>query len=283
MKDRTLLIAGQHFIGEHRLKSYSTGLDYSYVNVMYFKCIRDIITTIQNDTSDDKWLVFVSNIEKEGKILATALVEDAVLITRGTGQNNLNNPELSSIVNHSKFTKKVLITTKYLDNGINIKDERVKNVVIIAWNQIDFIQMLGRRRVNIENADTVNLYIHMRDSRSFRTLLNIYNDKIENLRLCRENPNEFGRKYDNDLKSIAELNELFYRDRDAGKWTVNPIGEWRVREDKRFVEDMIQQFHDEDRFAFVRKQLSWIGLEETFDQNRLLIRIKTNEEKAELA
>ena len=79
------------------------------------------------------------------------------------------------------------------------------------------------------------------------------------------------------------MNELFYRDRDAGKWTVNPIGEWRVREDKRFVEDMIQQFHDEDRFAFVRKQLSWIGLEETFDQNRLLIRIKTNEEKAELA
>lgn len=70
--------------------------------------------------------------------------------------------ELDSIINNSKFNRKVLIATKTLDNGINIKDNKVKNIVIMAWDKITFIQMLGRRRVNIEDADTVNLYIPLR-------------------------------------------------------------------------------------------------------------------------
>lgn len=265
--------------GEFKPRVYSSGIDYSYIKAWYFKHIEDIITTIQNDKSDDKWIVFVSNKEKYGQPIKEALGEDAVFITADTDPSDI---ELVSIINNSTFTKKVLITTKTLDNGINIKDERVKHIVIMAWDKITFVQMLGRRRVNIENADTVNLYIPMRYKKSFAFLLKNCNDKLEKIELCKKNPNEFSRKYDNGLRDIAAFNELFYRDNETGNWTVNPIGAWRVNADKEFVERMIEKFNQDKKFAFIKEQLSWIGLENTFDEANLIENVLPNEERDEL-
>ena len=252
----------------YKPRVYSSRMDYSYVNTKYFKYIEDIITTIQNDTSDDKWIVFVSNKEKDGQPMKERLGEDATFVTKDT---DLNDPELVSIINNSRFSKKVLITTKTLDNGINIKDEKVKHIVIMAWDMITLIQMLGRRRVDIENADIVNLYIPTRDVRSFRTLLMVYNDKINEIDLCFNDPIAFSRKYDNNPKELGvKYGELFYRNKDTGNWAVNLTGEWRVRADKKFAEYIIQKFKAEGRFAFVREQLSWIGLEHTFNEKNLL-------------
>lgn len=62
-----------------------------------------------------------------------------------------------SIVKNSKFNETILITTKVLDNGINIKDREVQHVVLPFCDKTEFIQMLGRRRM--EEDETINLYI----------------------------------------------------------------------------------------------------------------------------
>lgn len=254
---------------EFEPKLYTSGIDYSYIKPKYFRGnkIDTIITLIKNDTSDDKWIVFVSNKTTQGKPLLDALGEDAVFITKDTKNAN---PELNSIITNSCFTKKVLITTKTLDNGINIKDKSVKHIVIIAWDMITFIQMLGRRRVDINNADSVNLYIPMKDIRSFHTLLKIYIDKLEVVNLYRDDEKAFGHKYDNDLKELSKYEDLIYRDSTSGNWTINPIGEWRLLADIEFMKHMINRFEDEGEFAFIREQLSWIGLEDTFSTNNLM-------------
>jgi hypothetical protein len=243
---------------------YSSGIDYSYIKPKYFRGnkIDTIIKLIKNDASSDKWIVFVSNKITQGIPLLKALSKDAVFITKDTEPTD---PELQSIVTNSRFSKKVLITTKTLDNGINIKDTSVKHIVIMAWDMITFIQMLGRRRVDINNADFVNLYIPMKDVRSFHTLLKTYKEKDEILNLLRENEKVFSRKYDNNLTDLAQYGNLIYRDDKTGKWMINRLGKWRLLTDIEFAERMIQKFKDEGKYAYIREQLSWIGLEHTFD------------------
>mgnify|MGYP001560480590 FL=1 len=57
---------------------YKTGIDYSYVNTKYFTAMKDIITTIHNDKSDEKWLIFVTNLN------------DAMQIQEEFGKNNVS-------------------------------------------------------------------------------------------------------------------------------------------------------------------------------------------------
>ena len=275
LSDRSRKITGLPWVYEHfNMRDYTTGTDYRYINsTKYFKNINDIIATIQNDMSDDKWIVFVSNIEKDGRVIEAALGEQAVFITKDTESSN---PELQLIINEKRFSKKVLITTRTLDNGISIEDESVRHIAIMTWNEISFIQMLGRRRVKINNADKVNLYIHTRDSRSFRTLQTVYENKIKEIELCNEDLNAFNRKYDNSPDGLGLLKELFYRHEATGEWTVNPIGADRLYSDKKFVERMIKRFQTDKKFAFVKEQLSWIGLEDTFDESNLIENVMPN-------
>ena len=58
---------------------------------------------------------------------------------------------------NEKFSPQVLISTSVLDNGINIKDRTVKNVVVDVFDKTEMIQMLGRIRV--EQGQTINLYL----------------------------------------------------------------------------------------------------------------------------
>ena len=260
-----------------KIHDYTTGTDYSYVNPKYFKNIKDIIATIKNDTTDDKWLVFVSNFDDADKIDKELGDDICSVIKSGT-----KSEELSSIINNSKFEKKVLVATKTLDNGINIEDEELKNIVIMAYDKTTFIQMLGRKRIDINNAQTVNLYINTRYKKSFSHKLLQYNKKQKEVELHQEDENLFNRKYDNDLRNLGKLlNDLFYRGLD-GKWKLNIAGLYRLVKDKKFAEYMIKKFDTAGEFAFITEQLSWLGLGYTFDESNLTGNIILNEDVIKL-
>ena len=54
--------------------------------------------------------------------------------------------EVNTVINENIFKAKVIISTAVMDNGINIKDSNLRNMIIIADNEVEFIQMLGRKR-----------------------------------------------------------------------------------------------------------------------------------------
>lgn len=97
------------------------------------------------------------------------------------------------------------MATSTLDNGINIKDENVKNVVIDFFDETEFLQMLGRIRV--EKGNEINLFVRKYDienlkkilKRTARNLLEILtsdtkkniNSYVESLRLKNINSNKF--------------------------------------------------------------------------------------------
>ena len=261
-----------------KIHQYSTGIDYSYLNVKYIDNDIDIIINcIKNDVSDEKWLIFVSK-KDDAWYLESRLNEDQCsIIISGT-----KSKELDNIINNSCFEKKVLVCTKAMDNGINIDDAKLTNIIIMAWDKVTFIQMLGRKRININDFQLITLYIPKRYKKSFSTKKKISNDLLDEIELLEKNENIFNKKYDNNLDEIGYLNQLFFRNKDTGKWTINIIGYARLKKDIEFYSSMEKRFESEGEFAFIKQQLEWLGLADTFDESNLIELTISNEERDNL-
>ena len=70
------------------------------------------------------------------------------------------NKEVSQeIIANEKFEAKILATTTVLDNGINLNDDKLKNIVIDFYDPVTIVQTLGRKRIH--NYDKINLYLRV--------------------------------------------------------------------------------------------------------------------------
>lgn len=250
--------------------SYTTGKDYSYLNVKYFRKDNDLIQTIANN-KDEKWIIFVSSISK-GKLYQDELNKKNVsnsLITAST-----RSEDKDSITINSKFNSNVVITTKCLDNGINIKDDELCNVVIDSQNKITFIQELGRIRINIENPRKINLYIPTKSITTFLNRVNkIYQPKFDEVKLFFNDMKAFKSKYNADIKNI--YNDLFYLDK-YNDWKFNAIGYKRLLIDDEFSKLMIDEMR-KDNLALIKQQLKWLEIPFT-DDIEFIENVSDNEE-----
>lgn len=258
---------------------YSTGIDYSYLNTMYFNKIDDIITSIKNDKTDNKWIVFVTNKSLAEDIKCKLKNYKKVgIITADTKDTN---KDLKSIINESKFISDVLICTKCLDNGVNIQDDKVKNMIVMAWDRVTFIQEVGRLRMNIENPYLVDLYIGKKSKSAFRTQVKNTSEKLDIANLYIKNKKEFNNRYRNNMKKLPS--ELFYVKEGDG-YVMNKLGYAKCVSDDHFYNDMVDKFSKgkEKQYAFVKEQLSWIGQEKEFNIFNEILEVQDDEEINEL-
>ena len=262
-----------HFGKQSKLWEYTTGIDYSYLNVKYFTSMKDIIATIKNDKTDEKWLIFVTKL-KDAEDIQKVFGEKLCSIIKAGDKTD----ELKNIVSNSKFDCKILCATKALDNGINLDDIKLTNIVIMAWDKITFIQMLGRKRINIEDAQQVNLYICTRYKKSFTNKLKGCTDKRLEVDLFENDINEFNYKYDNNLAKLGEMNDLFYRDNVTNKWELNLIGDKRLELDTLAFKKILDNFNMVGKFTFVCIQLYWLGLTKTFTEDNYIEDVILNNE-----
>jgi Type I site-specific restriction-modification system, R (restriction) subunit and related helicases len=165
--------------------------DYSnYINTKVVIDIKDlnplIITSIIY--SSEKWLIFIDSI-KEGKELCKNLNNEiekynkkfknaAVFIDAEYTNREESVTEVTEILKNQKLTKRIIITTPVMYNGISIHDKDLKNMVIMCDTKEDFLQMLGRKRIE-DNNNTLTLFILKRDIKHFNnrllTMEKIYN------------------------------------------------------------------------------------------------------------
>jgi hypothetical protein len=249
---------------EEQFHYYSTDEDYSYVDVKYFNNDKDIITLINNDLSDDKWVVFVTNKEIGAEFKKR--ITDSELVVSGS-----KNDTRTKIVATESFDCKCLIATKVLDNGINLSDKRIKHMVIYAWDKTTFIQELGRKRLDISKPieEKLNLYIHTRFKKSFTTKINnLKKNRYSQIELFEKDPNRFNRKFNDELGKLDS--QLFYKDKGDDKFIINLLGKKRLKNDIEFFESVAEKFNSKDKFTFIKEQLSWLGLLNTFDETNLI-------------
>ncbi|MCD3217808.1 DEAD/DEAH box helicase [Clostridium botulinum C] len=260
------------FSSNIKIWNYTTGIDYSYVTPKYFRNINDIIQLIMNDSSDNKWLIFVSNKGKGDEIKAQLKNKK---IDVNTIYSQTKNKEINNIINNSKFNCKVLITTKVLENGINLNDEKLTNIVIMAWNKTEFIQELGRKRIDINNAQEINLFIPTRYRKSFIGKLKVLEEIEDKIQLFYNNRLQFNYRFDNNVEGLN--NQIFFNQN--GQWQVNNIGAYKLNLDIWFMKRMINRFNTEGEFAFVKEQLEWINLGHTFNENNLIGNVVDDSDK----
>ena len=239
---------------------YTTGIDYTYLDVYYFKKVKDIINTINNDKSESKWVIFVNTVNK-GTYLEEKINDSAFICSEGNKKNKskISEMERDSIINDSFFSCKCLITTKVLDNGINFEDNSLTNIVIMTLDKIDFIQMLGRKRIDINNAQQIKLYIEAKSIKTFTTIKNnIIKPIREEVKLFFEDKNEFRRKYNPNQDELGKYSNVFYTNVN-NELNVNVVSYFTVVTQDWFCDDMIDRFKQDKESAFIKEQLSWIG------------------------
>lgn len=160
--------------------------NYDYIDIEIIKQKSEISRLVLNE--NEKWIIFVDTKEL-GKSLKREIIrnirdkgiiptKDAVaFITSDYELDPESASEVDTIVNNNKTSAKVLIATSVLDNGINIKDLELRNVIIIADTETEFIQMLGRKR---SDGKRLKLYIfkHNKDHFERRRRINIKRRKI---------------------------------------------------------------------------------------------------------
>lgn len=126
------------------------------------------------ENSNGKWLVFVTSINK-GKELLYSLKKkeiDAVFLDRDSADRGTKEQKstFNTLIAEERFMQKVLIVTCLLDNGVNIKDLDLCNLVIFDYDRVEIIQMMGRKR-SLSLDDKYDLYLVDEDIDEINSIL----------------------------------------------------------------------------------------------------------------
>ncbi len=313
--------------------------DYSYININLLQDKNDLLKRILDnlENENEKWLIFVDSISYGNKLYEEIKNYDKntnnknedkeVLFIDARFKNNSENKEEVNTIVKEKRSKKILITTSVMDNGISLEDEYLRNIVIMADTKETFIQMLGRKRIK-NNNEKLNLYILKREIAYFdkridniKDILKFYNkNKYDYEKIIKNNIYnlilKFPDKNKSNILSLNNVNETnayrtlitllqepymfhcigFIKNPNIQQKLLNHLLNNSVKYEKiykklfysyagtlefnsfsieyyKYLKNIYQDIIDnlkEDEYYFIKKQLSWLGLEKNDEQIRQL-------------
>lgn len=279
-------------------KEFLVQSNYDYIDIGILKQREEIADIITKGT--EKWLIFIDNKEF-GKTLKKDIMEKisaeedmvneniVAFITSDYEQDSDSANEIKSIVSTDKQNAKVLIATSVLDNGINLKDVELRNMIIITDTETEFIQMLGRKRIDNQR---LKLYIYKQSKEHFtrRNRINqkrrkiveeYYKQVYELIQLSLDaivsngnaNPNHIANmeeyyialQHKFLMQKIADNNKCFEDIRSSfaifdGKFFLNLLSRQNIENLNRFYNRIIEDFDKEEygENAFLWEQLRWL-------------------------
>lgn len=248
---------------------------YSYVCTKYFNSKEEILDLIKKDRSEYKWIIFINSKINGKKILERIGSNNAVFITAESKDSQDSDGKIyTQIINEKKFDSKILICTSVLDNGINLKDPLLKNIVIFSYDKTEFLQMLGRKRITDD--EKVNLYLYRGKVEEINAKLSIIKKQFRFINGFYSNPVSF---LNENFTNNDIYKGLFYFDK-YQKLCINELAEKKLYNNKYFYEKIMNSLNGGDREAFILEQLSWIGLKETYDASLYIDYVDPDKNKA---
>lgn len=276
---------------------------YNYIDIHVLKDCEEITdVVVGNSKKCEKWLIFVDS-RKFGNILKKDIMkaayksaysiteDDIVFVTSDYDLDQKSFREVKDIASNNRQTAKILIVTSVLDNGINLNDIELRNVIIIADLQNEFLQMLGRKRTD---GQRLNLYIVKQTKGYFSARLDInnrkrniageYYKKLLYLRdyfndiLKTEGVSQDTMKKINERENIAiyEQHKMLMKDIMDGKikfedvrasfWAcagtlyLNFLSFKNLENINKYYVELLSEFDKYGEDAFVREQLRWLGI-----------------------
>lgn len=227
----------------------------------FFRGIDDLMLVI-NRTVGEKWLIFVSSIQR-GKALQQRIKKETGRKAVFLSSENKADKRWKTLSTEERYDEDVLITTKVLDNGVNISDKGVRHIVIPFCDQTEFMQMLGRRRT--DEGERVCLYVEVPTIQKINTLRhgvaakrNAIN-RVNSVNRCNLNKRnallakmwEAGRK---DINSLFYINE-------AGDLVPNFLAEKKLKQLSDFYGTLAA--HYKEGACYEKTVLTWIKMEDS--------------------
>lgn len=162
--------------------------DFSHVQLHFVYAWDSLVNAINKDDSEDKWLIFVRSKER-GQRLKKELGSCADYFDADSKGDDKT--ALINLIRREYFEKKVLIATTVLYNGVNFRDDCLKHIVVNTVNQVELVQMLGRKRLS-EN-ELVNLYVVVPQKSDLSNYLNLTKRKLHMAKSFQRDPHSFFR------------------------------------------------------------------------------------------
>lgn len=136
--------------------------DFRQYSIYAFSKADQIINRIQSESTKDKWVIFATNKvkgkewkellgKKNGVSVATYIDSESK-----RSEDTMERVAWEELKKNGRFDSKVLITTSVIDNGFSLKDERIKNIVLFTHDHTEFLQELGRCR--LEKGKNLNVF-----------------------------------------------------------------------------------------------------------------------------
>lgn len=223
--------------------------------LFFYKKITDIASLITL-SEDEKWLIFISNKEKY-KTELEPMLEIKHIKYQYIDADNIKNDdtEYKSILEQEKFQAQVLITTKILDVGINFKDDKLRNIVVMSYDKTEILQMIGRKRGETEG---VKVYVQTRNGQYFRRVLDFVNDY---LRLAEEKPDKVWEMYQRKPELAEPIKKLFIVNKE-GYFEKNPLYLAKLKEQAFFLSTLMEEAEQNQitiEKVFQRHVKEWLG------------------------
>lgn len=268
--------------------NYTIPPDYSYVDLHSFREASDIPGIIKEADKKSKWLIFVDD-NSVGKSLMRTIIsegiedEDGVVFLNAQYKANKSAYEsIQQLTTQSFISKRIVISTSVLDNGVSFHDYSLRNIVILTDTQEQFIQMLGRKR---NDGEKVHLYICKRSAKYFEsrlgnmTKLYAFAEKQKtqlpyvqfvapNLpgqpqSFYSSSSNPFGQhnilnkllKSESTRRQLSQFCYTYY-----GLLYLSIFSVGRAAELKQYYKKMISDLEDDEN-AFLNTQAKWLGID----------------------
>lgn len=123
--------------------------DYSYLQPKFYTQKSTLVELIEQRCSEN-WIIFIRN-KSAGKELKEELEEIGLDVEFFTADSEKDTDMYQTLLSEEKLTKNILLTTRVLDVGINIKKgsegNKNFNLCIQEDDPTEMIQMVGRKRV----------------------------------------------------------------------------------------------------------------------------------------
>lgn len=261
--------------------------------IKFFRDFNDLIDLIERGIYVGKWLIFVSSKKIGKKIrgqLTESLQDKAVVYIDADYDNSfLENPyqmeakkEVNYIEKTGRFNCDVLIATAVLDNGINIRDENLKNMVLVTDNEEEFKQMFGRKRF-LKTDEMLNLFIFSGNASMFKKWANSYFELY--WQLCDNRDIDLSNAQERLLAEPNKMAHFFnsYYDFDGCRYHSNELTIEAVR--MRYLHcRKVYEGLERDKYFFIKEQMEWLGTHYTSDglENASISFSQTDLEKIQL-
>ncbi len=234
----------------------------SFTNTRYqpytYQTDNEVISKIKTCPDNEKWLIFVSS-KKAGENLKTKIRESTGKTVAFLDSSKKKTITWERIVKDSHFAENILISTKVLDNGVNITDPSVKHIVLPFCCKTDFLQMLGRKRFTEKN-EMVNVYIKSPTIQALNAQLKqlIYLDKTMNIFIQKQHNPEFML---NQLRKLwtncdRSTNSLFYIN-NSKNLVINVPACLKIGLMRNFYQALKENYYKADFFLNIIKD--WLG------------------------